>query len=395
MKIGIEARVLILNERGISNYISNLIGQLAKIDKKNEYFIYVNSERHHTIDKKKAEQIVKTLSKHKNITIRNIKSKNDFLWEQIYLPFKVLKDRIDVLHMTSNRSPLFVKCKLISTVHDVIEFELIEEKLKINNKLEKGTPIWKALLFEFRIPYRYHQKYMGTYIKLMYKNTFRKNDMVLTISKKSKKDIQKRLNVNPNKIKIIHHGIENDFKNKKTEKKYIMSFGGTMKHKNPEGCVESYSFLPSTYKEKYPLLIVGAENPSEWEKILKKYNIKNYIINGFVPRNELIQLYNKSKVFLFLSVIEGFGFPPLEAMACGTVPLVYNVGPMKDNVGSKEFCVDFKNNKQVAERITELIDNKKKYKNLVSYGLRRSKEFSWEKCAASHLNAYKKVCNSD
>jgi len=379
MKIGIDARQILINERGISNYIYALTKNLFEIDNANEYILYVNTSYEYVMRKEKREKRLNEFSKYDNVVIKNINSENTFLWEQICLPFYVLKDKIDILHMTSNRSPLFCNCKLINTVHDVIEFE---EAQKNNYKLKS----LKGKFYEWRIK---------QYIKFMYKNIFIRSNKVITISKKSKEDIHKKLNIRSNKIHIIKHGIDKDFGNFHLRKKYIMTFGGTAIQKNVEGAIEAYSYLPKKIRKEYPLLIIGSDDIKKINLLVKKYNLQNVIIKDFVSKKELIKFYNESIIFLFLSIKEGFGFPPMEAMACGTVPLVYNINPMKENVNNKDLYIKFRNNKKIAKRIEQLINNRKKYNELVSFGLRRSKEFSWSKCAKEHLDVYTRVYENE
>lgn len=370
MNIGIDARQIIINERGISNYIYNLIENLLRIDKKNKFILYINSGFEYVMDDEKIKQKLSRFTKYDNVQIKDIKSKGFILWEQIYLPWNIFKDKIDVMHMTSNRSPLFCNSRLINTIHDLTEFERLKSKEYYQLKTLKGK------FYELRIK---------QYLKMIYNLDFKRSDLIITISEKSKQEIIDKLGIKEN-IKIITHGIDKDFKNFNLDKKYIMMLGGSASQKNAKGAIETYSLLSKEIQDKYPLLIVGTDDKDIIKRLLEQYKIKNTIIRGFVSKEELIRLYNKSKFFLFLSTNEGFGFPPLEAMACGCIPLVYNISPMKENINNKELCL--KDNKEVTLKIRELILNDKKYKELILFGLDRAKNFSWEKCAREHLKIY-------
>jgi len=380
MNIGIDARLILVNERGISNYIYNLVDNFIKIDKNNRYFLYINTKYEYATDKEKIRQKLGQFAKEDNIIIKNIKSNGTFFWEQLYLPLAIIRDKIDIMHMTSNRSPFLCGCRLINTMHDVMELENIEKKDHYKLKTLKGK------FYEWRVK---------QYIKFIYRRSFKKSDKIITVSEKSKKDIHKLLGIPENKIRVITHGIDEGFKNLNLNRRYIMTFGGTALQKNPEGPIEAYSYLPDKMKEKYPLLIVGSDDKTKIQGILRRYNIKNFIIKEFVQKEELVRLYNKSKIFLFLSVSEGFGFPPLEAMACGTVPLAYNISPMRENINNSRLCVEFKNNRKVSERIEELIRNKKDYNKLALIGVKRSKSFSWQDSAKKHLDIYKEIYKNE
>jgi glycosyltransferase involved in cell wall biosynthesis len=373
MRIGIDARQMVINERGISNYIYNLTKNLLELDKNNEWVLYVNSKDAHINDPKKIKKKLNKFSKYVNLTIRDIRSKNTFLWEQAYLPLRLLKDKIDIIHLPFNCAPFFCGPKLVSTVHDILEFEWGRQKHNYHLKTLRGK------LYEW---------WLKKYTLFTYQVISKKSDKIIADSEKSKKDIHAELGIENKKIQVIPLGIDEDFKNTNISKKYILTLGGNALQKNLEGPIEAYSLLSSSIKNKYPLLIIGCIDKKKIKELLKKYNLNQVILKGFVSKKELVKLYNQSKIFLYLSINEGFGFPPLEAMACGTVPLVYSISPMKDNVRHPELCLPFKNNKQVASKVEELIKNNKKYNLLVSFGLRRSKDFSWENCAKKHMLVY-------
>lgn len=373
MRIGIDARQIIVNERGISNYICNLVENLLRIDAENQYYLYINSAYHNAMGKDDRERKLKGFREFHNARIIDLRSKGNVLWEQVFLPLNALVNKIDILHMTSNSSPAFCRSVLVNVIHDVIE---------MTGKRPCAFKTLKGRFYEWRV---------RQYIKFTYNYAFKKSDLVITISEVSKNAICNTLGIDDLKVKVIFHGIESMFRPLGLEKKYILTLGQCAEQKNPEGPFEAYSYLAPEIREKYPLMVVGITNDEKIEGLVEKYGLKNVVMRGFVSQDELVKLYNEAVIFLYLSVEEGFGLPPLEGMACGTPPIVYNRGPMKDNVNNANLCVEFKNNKEVARKIEILLGDKVEYNEMVVFGLNRAKEFSWEKCAGQYLDTYRSL----
>ena len=155
--------------------------------------------------------------------------------------------------------------------------------------------------------------------------------------------------------------------------------------------LKAYHHLSSDIKKQYPLVLIGFkgwENKEIMQEIEKE---KTYIYLGYVTDEELAQVYNLATLFIYPTLYEGFGIPPLEAMACGTAVIASNVASLPEACGNAAVYIDPKNHHDIAEKITDLLGNHKKRDLLVKKGFDHSKHFNWDKAANEHMDIFKKV----
>ncbi len=369
-KIGIYSWVIDRNKTGIGIYTYELVKQLLKF-KDNIYLIHYfkyNDKIYHGSN----EIIIKTYSKiHKII--------------YFFEPFIIKKYELSLIHFPThwyNQIPhyLFGKYKKILTVHDL-------------------TPI----LFPFT-----HTFYDSYLWKSSFKFIKNKADKIIAVSYATKNDLIKYGKIKKEKIKVIYNGYDNTvFKPmnfsleeiKKFREKYhlpenfILYVGTLEKRKNIENLIRALNVLKKK-KKKYSLVILGKKG---WKyenifNLIKKYNLHEQIIfMGYVPQHDLPIFYNLAKVFVYPSLYEGFGLPPLEAMACGCPVITSNVSSIPEIVGDAGILIDPYNYIELAKRIEEVMENASLRKELIQKGLKRAKRFSWEKCAKETYEVYEEV----
>ncbi len=378
MKIGIDARIIF--KRGVGRYISNLVFNLLKIDKENQYYLYLdkNSQLKEYIDSK-------------NCILKRLNISNAFLFQQYYLPLAVKKDGIDILHGTDNTIPYispFFKKKSIVTIHDTMFIR----------------PIKRAILRP-----TLKQKFIDVYNKISIPASAKKADHIITVSDYSKKDIIKYLKIDENKITTIKESVNEKYKIIKDEKMikrikekykitkpYILASAASDLRKNSERLLESFNIFNNTVENKYQLVITSiGEKELKTTNILEKIqqlNLEKYVIlTGYVSDDDLVFLYNGAFIFLFPSIWEGFGLQVLEAFSCG-VPVITSDGTSLSEIAENAaylvnpFSVD-----DIVHALLELEKNDVKRENLIEKGLNRIKEFSWLKAAQGTLELYKKV----
>ena len=124
------------------------------------------------------------------------------------------------------------------------------------------------------------------------------------------------------------------------------------------------------------------------KKLKDNLFLKNVDFKGFVPDSKMRQVYNSFDLFIFPSLYEGFGLPPLEAMACGVPCLISNLGSLPEIGGKSSVIIDINNLPQSAEIIKNLIKNKAKLATLSKKSIIRSKKFTWKFCAEKTLEVY-------
>ncbi len=378
MKIGIDIRTLVESRySGVSEFSHNLIKEILKLDKKNKYKLFYNSSRNLSSRLPKFEQsnskIIKT--KYPNKIFNNIMQK--------ILGWPKLDRLLDVdlfflpnwgFFATSN------KCKRVVVIHDLSSV-LFPRYFSIKRR------IWHQLINL--------EKNISNF------------DKIIAVSENTKKDIVELFKVPENKIKVIYSGLdgkyrtllENDVELIETKNKYnlpdkFIFFLGTLEpRKNVDGLIKAYNIFRDNNKDldNYKLIIAGGRG---WKyrhifKELEKSVYKNDIdFIGYVDDSDKIALYNLADVFVFPTFYEGFGFPPLEAMACGTPTITSFSSSLPEVVGEAALMIDPHNPGEIAEAIEHILVDDWLKRDLTSKGLARAKRFNWETTAKKYLNVF-------
>jgi glycosyltransferase involved in cell wall biosynthesis len=176
---------------------------------------------------------------------------------------------------------------------------------------------------------------------------------------------------------------------------YILYVGTLEPRKNLICLIEAFSRIHAAGMTGYRLVLVGRPGwgLKELYAFLDRSTLKEKIqILGFVPEQDLPTIYRAADVFVYLSLYEGFGFPPLEAMACGTAVVVSNRASIPECVGDGGILVDPLNIDEITEKILLLLMDKSLRRDIGEKGLYQSQKFSWEKSAAQTLALYKQTC---
>ena len=233
----------------------------------------------------------------------------------------------------------------------------------------------------------------------------RKAERIITVSEFSKKDIVKYVKYPEENIEIIPNAVDHNLyyqnRDKKALKKYgiredekiVLYVGAEEPRKNIHFLINSFSKL----KNKIPqvkLLKVGLPNDvgvrGKLLKHIESLNLqKDIIFTGYVSESELAEIYNAVDLFVFPSLYEGFGLPPLEAMACGTPVITSNTSSLPEVVGEAAVTVDPFDVNRFAEEMHELLTDESLRHEMIKKGLKRSKLFNWDDSAKKTLNVYK------
>ena len=378
MIIGIDSRFAIHNRRGIGNYTLKLIQNIALIDHNNKYILY--------IDKKDEEGV---LPQQDNFEIKRFGPSNYFLWEQIILPFEAKKDVVDILHCTGNTAPIFLdkRIMLISSIMDVMY-------LKDYSELPKSTSAY--------------QRMGRLYRKVIVPRTAGRLSKALTISEFSKSDIIKHLpKLNHEKIKVVYLAANESYRhlNKASASRklkdrfgikgdYIMALGAVDPRKNTEFIINKFLELKREQNLKEQFLIVGIPNwkQTKFYNLVRESNSKDDILFAdFVSEDDLVFLYNGATLFLYPSLYEGFGIPPLEAMACGTPVITSNTTSIPEVVADAAFLINPQNGEELKSALLKLLHDENLRNTLRTRGLEQAKKFSWMKTAEDTLAIYQQV----
>lgn len=295
MKIGIDARMW-GSGYGIGRYLEQLIHHLALIDKENEYVLFVREVE----EKRKLN-----LPQNFRLVEANIP------WysfsEQFVLPKILRKEKVDLMHFPHWNVPLLYRGPFVLTLHDLIMYHYPRQEASTHGP------------FLYGIKDRIH--------RFVLKSAAMRASHIFTTSEFTKKDIHTTLHIPREKMTVIYQA---PFETKKTEKKtdkkipqpYVLYVGAAYPHKNLEGLLRGWNIFSSEHPE-YSLVLVGKENFFYKRLVESKLftDAQNVIFTGFVEDDELEYLYKNASLFVFPSLYEGMGIPPLEALARG-IPVV-------------------------------------------------------------------------
>jgi len=232
-----------------------------------------------------------------------------------------------------------------------------------------------------------------------------KSTRIIAVSKNTKKDIVSCFQIDPEKIDVIYHGISNHFhipdpqKTIEFKKRYNLNFPYILF----VGALEPKKNIPNLIKAFYQCLrvdpsirlVIAGKKSWKYDEIfstIQKLNLKDRVIYlDFFPYEDLPYLYNGAIVFVFPSSYEGFGFPPLEAMKCGTPVIVSNSSSLPEVVGNEGLIVDPENIENLSYLILKVIADQNFREKKIAYYSNRIKLFTWDKSIKEHLNTYQKA----
>jgi glycosyltransferase involved in cell wall biosynthesis len=366
MRIGIDARLVYYRQAGIGQYILRLAEALAEMDQENE-FILLQSR------------------KHKQAIINHLNFKRASLWtpshhrfEQWTLPLEISLRGLDVLHSPDFIPPFRRNCKSVITVHDL------------------------AFLFYPNLLTQESAHYYGQ-IDQAVRNT----DHIIAVSKSTRRDIIHRLGAPEEKITVIYEAahpiyrpLDDERLLRQVREKYhlpddFILFVSTIEpRKNVPTLLLAYRQLLDGYKRSEALVLAGERGWlfEEVFALVKELGLESHtLFLGRVPVEDLLYLYNAARLLVHPAVYEGFGLPPLEAMACGTPVVVSNVSSLPEVVGDAALLVDPENVSEWTVAIWRLLTDENLRADMREKGLKRAAHFSWEKAARETLAVYLKV----
>ncbi len=366
MLIGVDAGCLgIKDERlkvGVYQTTKNLLIELGKIDRKNNYLLY----SFYPINKKLLSEFGERME---NVVVKPSRG-----WQKIWLPIRIVKDKPDVFLALSQAIPL---------------------------KLPFSPPL-RTIGFIYDIAFEgFPDLYPDSFLR-MRKNTrevVKHSDCLITTSNSSKKDIVKFYEVNPQKIVVSYLGISDVFKlyGKKyqSEKPYFLFIGALKRIKNIPGAIKGFSYFIETSQLDYYLCIAGGDKwlDSGIKKALKKVPLEvreRIKFLGFVSEEELSSLYRGATAFVSPSFYEGFGLTFLEAMSLGCPVIGSNRGSIPEVVSDCGILVDPENSKEIGEAMICMAKNTELRNKYIKKGLKRSRQFTWNFLAKEVMNSYEK-----
>ena len=371
MRIGIEAqRIFRKNKHGMDYVVLQEIRELQRMDTDNEYFVYG----------KPGEDIC--LESSANVHVVELRCPSYPLWEQYALPRAARRDRVDMLHCTSNTAPVWCGgIPLVLTLHDII---FLEPRDKHNKSL--------------------YQNLGRIYRRMVVPKVIGKCRRIITVSNFELDNIVGRLKLPRDRMAMIYNGYNDWFRPVKDtagvyrkyigERGYFFFLGNTDPKKNTARTIMAYAGYLERSDVKRKLLVADLKQESI-DAILRDNgieHIREYVVpSGYIVNSDLPYIYNDAFAFPYTSLRESFGIPLLEAMACGTPVVTSDTSSMPEIAGPDAALTSPERAGDITEMMLRLENDHDFRERQINIGLERVKMFSWRKTAEELLRLYKDV----
>lgn len=383
MRIAFSGQPLLENEKtGIGYYTEGLVRNIIRKHPENSYSINAFSYK----GKKAAESKLSIYSDLcKNVKVRvcgwmPLKIYK-LIWNAVPVPYcKLFREKEDITHFFNYYIPPFVKGKRVTTIHDMTI---------------KAYP--ETVRFASRIM-----------AKMNLKTTCRRATRIITSSEFSKSEIMKYLTIPSGKISVLYSGVdlnvyqpcENERKKEEVKKKYgiegtyFLYLGTLEPRKNIKRLLLAYAMLKKQ-EDETPKLVISGKKGWMYDEIFRTVSEerieKDVIFTGYIEIEDAPVLMSAATAFVFPSLYEGFGMPPLEAMACGTLVITSNCASLPEVVGEAGILVDPYSVTEISDAMKAAYTNPELRKELTEKGIERARDFSWDRIADSLYKIYEEV----
>jgi glycosyltransferase involved in cell wall biosynthesis len=373
MKIGIDARLYgpKVGGGGLGRYVEQLITELQKIDNKNRYLLFLKKENFDTC----------------KITNKNFEKRlADIHWysikEQVQMPKIVDQENLDLMHYPHWNIPLLSKTPFVVTIHDLL---LLEEP----NSAKKATQL---------DPFRYKMKYLG--YKYIVDRAVHKSKHIVAVSEFTKGSILKHFSTSPEKISVIHEGVTTRKSAPKNlpptthhlQPPYFLYVGNAYPHKNLEALIHGFAFFHKLHPE-VKLVLVGKQDIF-WKWLEKEFDEiqipkESVVFWGYATEKELDSLYQNATLYVFPSRHEGFGLPPLEAMARGVPVAASRATAIPEILGDAALYFEPDDIEAMVEVMEQSLSDEKLRDQMKKKGHEQIKKYSWKHMAEETAKIYK------
>lgn len=274
----------------------------------------------------------------------------------------------------------------------------------------------KTALYVYDMAYKVYPETIGEKtLKMLNENlekSCRRADHIITISKFSKSEIIKYLKVPSDKVSVIPCAIDHDVYNEAPDDErlsgikeryhingnYFFYLGTLEPRKNIERLIDAYAILIKSYGE-VPYLVLAGKNGWNYDNIYKKvkdYKLdKKVIFTGYIESSEAVILLKGAFAFVFPSIYEGFGMPPLEAMACGVPVITSNITSLPEVVQDAGYLIDPFSAEDICDAMVKILSDSKNREQLKQRGIERAKEFTWGRSARLLRDIYRRMLEQE
>jgi len=379
--VGINAQKLFVSSdyrnAGISRYIGGICRRLPDLPGAERYVLYTNE---HVTD---WPGVTGDRLRIRSARVPTTMPLLRILWEQTVLPVLAARDGVDLLHCPLNVRPVVQSPPVVLTIHD--------------------------LTFE-RFPDRFHPL-KQRYLSWLTRHSARRARRVLADSAATKEDVERHYGIRSERVDVVYPGVDRDFRpyrqddpadaaaltafrSKHGLPEHVILYLGTLEpRKNVDRLVSAYAALVDAGIPHH--LVLAGGKGWNYQAIFRAVEDRQLgervHFPGYVTREEQPLWYNSADVFVYPSLYEGFGIPPLEAMACGVPVVTSDTSSLPEAVGDAGATVDPTDVEALTEAIHAVLSDASQAAAMRDAGLKRAALFTWESAAESCLSAYRRA----
>jgi glycosyltransferase involved in cell wall biosynthesis len=374
MHIGIDAHAIGARQGGNETYIRSLIKSLAEIDGENRYTIYLANA--HAADQWRD----RFANQYKNFSVRLLPPPTPLVRVPVFLAYELFRRPVDVLHVQYTAPP-FCRVPVVATVHD-LAFEHMPETFTRRGSFQ---------------------------LKLTVRRTAKKAARIATVSEYSRQDLLSTYKLPPEKVVVTYNGIESHFTPRPAspneaeeirarfgvERDFLLAVGSLQPRKNLVRLIRAYAKLRGEREDfTHQLVIVGRRlwlAHEIFDEVKRQRWADDVILTGYVADEDLPALYRVASAFVYPSLFEGFGLPPLEAMACGTPVVTSGVSSLPEVTSDAALLIDPNDEQALASALIEILNNERLRAELREKGIAQAGKFTWRDAAEKTLKLYQEA----
>jgi glycosyltransferase involved in cell wall biosynthesis len=379
MNIGLSTSVIQRGRTGVAQYVFALLRALLPFAERHRFTLFVLEEDLPLFKFAETKMTLVAVPERFRPPVKNI------LWHQTVLPRLARRHHLDVLHTPSYRRMLWPRpCALVATIHDLAPFRLARKY------------DWKRMLYGRVVARRLAQR----------------QDQVIAVSQHTGRDILEFFHVPPERLTMIHNGLDHarffpaaraaakaEVNRQRNVRRPFFLYVARLEHpaKNHVRLIEAFNRFKAGTGSDWQLVLGGSDwHGAEVVHALVRQSpfTRDIRCLGFLPDDELPAWYRAAEAFVYPSLFEGFGLPPIEAMACGCPVISSTRGSLGEVVGDAAVIVDPEDVNSLRRAMSAVAADESAREQLREAGLKRAQCFNWEKTAAATINVYARASAS-
>lgn len=407
MRIGIDARSLQTGHkyRGIGRDIYQKLKALRKIDKDNQYFLFIDKKLPGTAQ-------IKEEFEGEGFRLIELGFFFPAFIDKIFLsiptmqfviPIEIRRKKLDIFYSFDYFIPLFPGAKFVNTIYGLNPFIINSRK---RTEMEKKFKPVNSILDWVKVLFKKFQSFL--LLKIIF-GRVRAGSFIITISENSKKDIMAYFNLPSDKIYVIPEGVDTLFfkpagnaeikviKEKYAIKdSYFLFVSAVEWLKNVQNAIKGYILAKEKFLFPHQLVIVGIHGIGFdiFKEMVRENNLEEEIIfTGYIPDKDIVSLYSGAEAHILPSFYEGFGITVLEAMACGCPVLASKTSCMPEVIGNSGLYFDPEKAEEISQSLLKIERDKILRGRLIEKGFSRVKKFTWENSAQKLVRVFEEVFN--